>query len=98
MSVLKDPTLERLLETENAAGYRLVAIEPGGEFGMECKTARITGPTMPERGLPFPVPCFNAETWAKRMILSLAIAYRQGEAKAQRAATPPVPHETQDTE
>ena len=70
--------LAEILASKAKAGFRLLTFDPRGEFPDKCVAARITGPGLPESGLPFCVPETGKEMWANRLILVLSEAWRAG--------------------
>lgn len=60
------------------AGYRVVGYDDRKEFPIGTVAVRISGPAMPSIGLPFPVPEDCKEIWARRWLLALSAARRDG--------------------
>jgi hypothetical protein len=60
------------------AGYSVVCFDARGEFPEGTVAARISGPALPARGLPFCVPEDGKDIWARRWLLALAKARKVG--------------------
>jgi len=73
----RDPVLEHIQNTRTLY-YKVIGLDPRGEFPENTVAARIAGPGLPARGLPFCVPEKDAQIWADRIALVLHAALEEG--------------------
>jgi len=78
MAKRADPVLELLKDDIDRAPYKFIRFDPPAEFPIGTLAARITGPGMPSKGIPFCVPEEDKENWARRIVFALWIAYQCG--------------------
>ena len=78
---MKGPTHDILKYKAGLVGYRVLSIEdtePGDSFPEGTRIARITGPNLPAKGLPFCVPAHESDVWADRITFTLTSAFEAG--------------------
>ena len=73
----RDPILEHIKATQPIY-YKVIGFEGPGEWPENTVAARIAGPGLPARGLPFCVPAKDAHIWADRIALVLNQALAHG--------------------
>lgn len=84
----RDPHLDRLKPLSDRSGHRVVKYidhhDDRTEFPNRTSAAYITGPSLPDGGLPFCVPSDAKEIWAERIVAALACAYIEGAVNEMR--------------